>query len=477
MRNMTLIQIAEACHGQLHGASNCAEKEASGVVMDSRLVEKDYVFIATVGERVDGHDFINDVFEKGALAVICEKAPAAPKGPYILVESSFTALKDIAKWYRMQLDITVVGITGSVGKTSTKEFISSVLSRKYLVLKTEGNFNNEIGMPLTILKLRDEHEIAVLEMGISNFGEMHRLSEIARPDICVITNIGQCHLENLGTREGILKAKTEIFDFMNEDGSVCINGDDDMLATLKEVKGRKPVTFGLYTDASLGDKDVYATNVVTKGLFGSSCDIHIKKRAAKSEVTEATETVFHAAVPLPGEHMILNAMAATSVGILLNMNCKEIAEGIEAVKPVGGRSNIIREENWTIIDDCYNANPVSMKAAIDLLSMADTKKLAILGDMGELGMNEKALHKEIGEYAAASQIDILVCVGKLSLNMYHGALEAVGKQSENQKVLYYETRDELIEALPSIVEENDTILVKASHFMGFEEIVKKLLKN
>ena len=324
MKNMTLIHITSACNGQLFGADACNKKKVSGVVTDSRQVNKDFLFIATVGERVDGHDYIDEVFDKGALAVVCEKAPKRCKGPYILVDNSFSALKDIAKWYRMQLDIKVIGITGSVGKTSTKEFISSVLSRKYNILKTEGNFNNEVGLPLTILKIRDDHEIAVLEMGISNFGEMHRLSEIAKPDICVITNIGQCHLENLGSRMGILKAKTEIFDFMNEKGNVIINGDDDLLSTIDTVKGYKPMKFGLSTA-----NDVYATDVLTQGLFGSTCDIHVN------------DNIFHVNIPLPGEHMVLNALAATSVGSLLNMTNEEIAVGIETVQPVGGRSNIL----------------------------------------------------------------------------------------------------------------------------------------
>ncbi|HKL98455.1 MAG TPA: UDP-N-acetylmuramoyl-tripeptide--D-alanyl-D-alanine ligase, partial [Mobilitalea sp.] len=216
MKNMTLSNIAKACNGKLFCDESYSSCEVSGVVLDSRRVEKDYLFIATVGERVDGHSFIDSVFENGALAVLCERAPLSPKGPYILVKNSFTALADIARWYRSQLNIKVVGITGSVGKTSTKEFISSVLATKYKVLKTEGNHNNEVGLPLTILKLSTEHEIAVLEMGISDFGEMHRLSSIAKPDICVITNIGQCHLENLKSRQGVLQAKSEIFDYMSD---------------------------------------------------------------------------------------------------------------------------------------------------------------------------------------------------------------------------------------------------------------------
>ncbi len=454
MKNMTLPRIAEACNGRLMNSAGYDGREIAGAVLDSRQVAKDYLFIATVGERVDGHSFINEVFQKGALAVLCEKAPTDSAGPYILVENSLTALKELAAWYRRQLNIKVVGITGSVGKTSTKEFISSVLAQKYQVLKTEGNYNNEVGLPLTILKIREEHEIAVLEMGISNFGEMHRLTGIAKPDIAVITNIGQCHLENLGSRQGILKAKTEIFDSMDENGRVCINGDDDMLATIKEMKGSKPIRFGLNKD-----NDLYADQVISHGLFGSTCNIHSK------------DMLIPARVPLPGGHMVLNALAATAVGTLLGLTGDEIKAGVEAVKPTGGRSNILRKEDLTIIDDCYNANPVSMKAAIDLLNMADTRRVAILGDMGELGERELALHREVGRYAASSGLEVLVCVGKLSRQMYEGAAEAF-----TGTLLYYETREALIEALPSIVKKNDTILVKASHFMEFDHIVKALLK-
>lgn len=460
MKNMTLENIARACGGRLY-PEHSSQKEAAGIVMDSRLVQKDDIFLASVGERVDGHNFIDEVFEKGAMAVICEKAPIHPKGPYILVDSSLQALKDIAAWYRAQLDIKVVGITGSVGKTSTKEFISSVLAQKYKVLKTEGNYNNEIGLPLTILKITAEHEVAVLEMGISDFGEMHRLSKIAQPDICVITNIGQCHLENLGSRQGILKAKSEIFDFMKDDGRVCINGDDDMLTTLQEIKGRKPVRFGLQQD-----NELTATDIVSKGLFGSNCSIHMG------------EQTFSAEVPLPGSHMILNALAATAVGTLLDIAPEQIAEGIKAVKPVGGRSNIIRHEQYTIIDDCYNANPVSMKAALDLLRMSDTRKVALLGDMGELGTNEAELHRDVGEYAVGSGTDLLVCVGKLSRNMFEGAKAVLKKNCSSPirypEVLYFESRDSLIDALPDILKDGDTILVKASHFMGFEQVVSAI---
>lgn len=456
MRNMTLLNIAKACNGTLQNSVG-HEGEVSGVVIDSRLVKKDYLFIATKGDRVDGHDYIESAYNQGAIAVVCEKIPLNTDIPYILVQDSFIALKNIATWYRMQLNIPVIGITGSVGKTSTKEFVSSVLMQRYNVLKTEGNYNNEIGLPLTILQIRKEHEVAVVEMGISHFGEMHRLSEIAKPDYCLFTNIGQSHLENLGTRAGILKAKSEIFDFMNEDGSVILNGDDDMLSTIHTVKGKSPIRYGFDLD-----NDVYADNIISNGLLGSSCDIHIN------------DIILHINIPMPGNHMILNSLAAASMGNLLGLTNSEIINGIENIKPLSGRSNIITHKNWTIIDDCYNANPVSMKAAIDLLTMATTRKVAILGDMGELGPSEENLHKEVGIYAASKDIDIIICVGKLSYHMFEATVKAnTGHTSE--RLYYFEKLDSLKSSLLAILKNEDTILVKASHFMEFNKIVNELL--
>lgn len=480
MRNMTLKTIAEAVRGVLctegvPAAVNVDTAEAAGVVIDSRKAAKDDIFIAARGERVDGHSFIDQVFDAGALGVICEKAPAHPKGAYILVEDSFQALKDMAEYYRMQLDIKVVGITGSVGKTSTKEFVASVLSKGYRVLKTEGNFNNEVGLPLTVLQIREDCEIAVLEMGISDFGEMHRLSKIARPDVCLITNIGQCHLENLGTRDGILRAKMEIFDFMQQGGQICLNGDDDKLITIREVRGSTPIFFG-----SKSSNAVYADHYENRGLIGSRARIHIRKEVGKA----GAEVDFEAEIPLPGEHMLYNALAATAVGTLFGLTTVQIREGIRDVEAVGGRSHVIRTDRLTLIDDCYNANPVSMKAAIDLLHMTDAsdmanvslsqanvRKTAILGDMFELGAGENALHYEVGVYAAEKNIDVIICVGNLCKNMYDGA-KSVDKS--DAAIYYYADKDALFANISDIIHDGDIVLVKASHGMHFEEIIARL---
>ena len=340
MKNMTLTNIARACNGRLlYPAENSRKEiehaEAAGVVIDSRKAGENFIFVATKGERVDGHRFIPDVFAKGALGVVCEKEPESLPGPCIVVEDSFEALKQIGEFYRQQLPVKVVGITGSVGKTSTKEFVAAVLSMKYKVHKTLGNYNNEVGVPLTVLSMPEDTEVAVLEMGINHFGEMHNLSRIARPDICIMTNIGQCHLEFLGSREGILKAKSEMFVFMKEDGSVCINGDDDMLASIKEVKGKKPVTFGLSEQCR-----VYATDIKGKGLFGSEAVIHGNGES------------FAVQIPLPGEHMVYNALAAAAAGQLLGLTPEEIRDGIAAVESVSGRSHIVKLPDKVLIDDC-----------------------------------------------------------------------------------------------------------------------------
>lgn len=473
MMNLSIFEIERACGGTLVRNGVDGEAQVSSVVLDSRQVEKDGVFIATVGERVDGHRFIADVFRQGASLVIVEKTPeqveaehgvpASDWKSYLCVKDSFQALKDIAEYYRSKLTIPVVGITGSVGKTSTKEFIAGVLAEKYRVLKTEGNFNNEVGLPLTLLRIRPEHEAAVVEMGISDFGEMHRLSKMARPNICVITNIGQCHLENLKTRDGILKAKTEIFDFMAEDAEVCLNGEDDKLRTVTEVKGKKPHFFGL------GEfpEEVYADHIKSKGLWGSDAVLHLcGSREESAEVPVE--------IPLPGVHMVTNAAAAACVAGLLGLTSKQIAEGIAGVSAIGGRNHLIRLPEYTLIDDCYNANPVSMKAAIDLLTMADTCKVAILGDMFELGEDSDAMHAQVGAYAAQRGIDRIYCVGENSRHMYESALQSV----RGQEVRYYITREALLEDIDknreTILPEGCTVLIKASHGMKFTEVLERL---
>lgn len=461
MKNMTLENIEKACGGRYIGTEAEKKTEVLGVVIDSRQVESGYLFVAIPGEKVDGHKFIPDVFAKGAAAVLSEQQLEDPAGPYILVESTTKALRDLAEYYRKSLDIKVVGITGSVGKTSTKEMIASVLSEKYRVLKTEGNYNNEIGLPLTIFKIRAEHEVAVLEMGISEFGEMHRLATMANPDICVITNIGLCHLENLKTRDGILKAKTESFAHLKKDGIAILNGDDDKLSTVRQVGDKEPVFYGMEEKMEYREdakKSVYATGVENLGLYGMQARIHTPE--GERDVR----------IPIPGEHNVYNALAATAVGLSLGLSLDQISSGILKAKTIGGRTNLLNTGSMTVIDDCYNANPVSMKASIDVLATAEGRKIAVLGDMGELGENEKKLHYEVGEYLAKKEIDVLFCAGELSEEI----AKAAQKESKTCEVYYFKARDALLEQLLPFLKKGDTVLVKASHFMEYPKIVKAL---
>ena len=467
MPNLTLKNIAIACEGTYVGDETLLDKVICGAVIDSRLVEEDYLFIPIKGERVDGHNFIPQVFEKGACCVLSEIELENPAGPYIRVASSEDALKKIAAFYRRSLPIKVVGITGSVGKTSTKEMIASVVSQKFNVHKTAGNFNNEIGLPLTVFGIRAEHEVAILEMGISEFGEMRRLSMVANPDICVITNIGLCHLENLGTRDGILEAKTEMFEHVKEGAVAILNGDDDKLATKKSLNGKSTIFYGfgaepqMDTDGNpMAAKAIYATDVVNLGFEGMSAVIH------------TPQGEFDAYITIPGEHNVYNALAATAVGLELGLSLDEIKNGIAEAKTIAGRTNLIKANGYNVIDDCYNANPVSMEAALDVLSHAKGRTIAILGDMGELGEDEKELHFGVGKFVAEKKIHTLFCAGTLAAE-YKAGVESV----ENEcKVYHFANRDDMITELLSYVKEGDNILIKASHFMGFTQVVEVLTK-
>lgn len=460
MKHMSLQNIASACQGTYYGEESKKELEITGVAIDSRKIEQGFLFVPIKGERVDGHNFIPQVMENGALCTLSEQELPNADYPYILVDSTVQALQDLAKYYRSCLDIKVVGITGSVGKTSTKEMVASVLGEKYSVLKTAGNFNNEIGLPLTIFNIREEHEVAILEMGIDGFEQMHCLAKIARPDIGIITNIGYCHLESLGDRDGVLKAKTEMFDFMNENPSILLNGDDDKLCTVEEVDGQKPVFFGLEDSNAY-----YATDIESLGLKGTRCTLHL---ADCNTVT--------AQIHIPGNHMVYNALAGAAAGCALGLTPEEIKAGIEKLVPVAGRNNLIETEHLLVIDDCYNANPMSMKASLDVLTNALGRKVAIIGDMKELGENENSLHFETGIYASEKGIDMICCIGPLAKYMAEGAREAKESQdyNEHQIVRYFETKEDFLEQMNTIIEKGDTILVKASNSMKFTEIVELL---
>lgn len=448
---LQLSEIAAFCKGQLCGEES---KSVTGITIDSRQVQPGSMYVAVRGERVDGHRFVEASFESGAVCALVEEAPDC-EGNYILVKSTLQAIKDIAEGYRKTLSAKVVGITGSVGKTSTKEMIASVLEQKFKVTKTLGNFNNEIGLPLTVFRVKEEDDIAILEMGISDFGEMSRLTKIARPDICVITNIGQCHLENLGDRDGVLKAKTEIFQGMKPGAVAVLNGADDKLLTIKEVQGSAPKFFGRENN---GKNQVFAKQIEDLGLEGTNITIGFKD---DSELT--------ALIPVAGEHMVDNALAAALVGRELGLTMEEIKSGIESYETIAGRNHTIKTDKFTILDDCYNANPMSMKSALDIINKSKGRKVAVLGDMFELGEDETALHKEVGEYAGKSQLDVLICAGERCKYMAEEAKKYPGKE-----VYHFADREEVITNIDKLLQPGDTIVIKASHGMGFQKIVEYL---
>ena len=453
MKNLTIETITAACRGTLHGSADPAGREAAHVVIDSRKAGPGDVFVAINGERVDGHTFIPSVMEKGALCAVSEQDLGERDFPWIRVESTAQALLDIAKLYRDSFDIKVVGISGSVGKTSTKEMIASVLAQKYSVHKTQGNLNSDSGLPLTVFELQEENEVSVLEMGINHFGEMRKLSTVAQPDVCVITNIGVAHLEFLKTQQGILQEKTQMFQDMKPGGSIILNGDDPLLAAVGPVRGVKPLFYGTNPRC-----DIYADEIRSLGLQGSACVIH------------TPDGSFACTIPTPGAHMISNALAGAAVGYVLGLTGQEIRDGIEHLPFLPGRNNIIKTGRNIILDDCYNANPVSMRAAIDVLNLGIGRKVAILGNMGELGKNEKELHYEVGTYLASTGTDAVIAVDELAKEIIRGLKDA-GSAIETH---WFPSRDELIPQLGSLIREGDNILVKASNSMGFGGIVKAL---
>ena len=455
MNNITLEKILKVCNGSFYGDNNLLNTSVSGITIDSRKVEEGFLFIPIKGERYDGNDFIDSAYEKKAICCLTEKRPKTNNHPYILVDSCFQAFKDLAEYYRSLFSAKVIAITGSVGKTTTKEMAVSILSQKYRVLKTQGNYNNEIGLPLTLLNIKEDCEVVVLEMGMNNFGEISRLSKMARPDVCVLTNIGVSHIENLKSREGILKAKTEIFEYMNKDGTVILNGDDDMLSTLKNSK-LNAVFYGI-----CNTNDIYADKIIDMGLEGTNCNIHF------------SDNNINVHIPSPGKHMIYNSLAAAAVGKALGLSNEEIKKGIETSVPASNRMNITKGDDITIINDVYNASPASVNAAIDVLCYSAGRKVCILGDMFELGEHSAQFHYDVGQYAALKNIDLIICAGNMAKHISLGAIE----NGNGCTVVYFYNQDIMINAISNLILKDDTVLVKASRGMQFENTVEELQKT
>lgn len=331
--------------------------------------------------------------------------------------------------------------------------IASVLSQKYNVHKTLGNFNNEWGLPITIFEMNETHEVAILEMGVNHFGEMRRLSSVASPDICVITNIGMAHLEFFKTREGIFQEKSQMIQDMKNGGTIILNGDDDILSSCGPIKGVTPQFFGIGKN-----NEFYADNITSLGLKGTSCTIHLPSGEC-----------FDCTVPLPGAHMVSNALSGAAVGYNLDLTAEEIKAGIEHLPSIPGRGAIISTDKLVILDDCYNANPVSMKASMDVLDLAIGRKVAVLGDMGELGDDASRMHYETGAYASKKGIDLVCAIGTLGKEIAAGASDSGVKE-----VLWFETKADFLAVASEFLKDGDNVLVKASHGMHLEEIVEAL---
>lgn len=448
MKNLHLSDILRVTGGQYGGPRPAPEREIRFITTDSREAGKDCLFAALPGERTDGHNYMESAFEKGALAVLCERRPRREDIPSVVVPSTAAALSDIAAYYRLQFPIPVVGVTGSVGKTTAKEVIASVLGRRFRVHKTGGNFNNELGVPLTIFNLRPEHEAAVIEMGISQFGEMRRLTKVVRPNMAIITVIGRSHLEYLHDREGVLRAKSEILEGMPEDGVVFVNGDDDLLGSAGF--GLRTVRFGL------GENCIVRAENVQTVEGGEATEFQIVRGGRR----------FAVRVPAYGSHMVHAALAGAAVGLELGLTEEEIAAGLAEYRTVGRRARIVRTEFCTLVDDCYNANPDSCAAAIRSLAALPGRKVCILGDMLELGEQSPSLHRELGALAAASGARAVITCGREARFIYEGARKA----EEHVLAWHFEEKEALIECLPMLLQEGDVVLVKASHGMHFDDI-------
>lgn len=446
MRRMTLGEIASACGGRLSDAADAAQTVCD-IKIDSRKVQSGDLFIAIKGERFDGNDFLDDAYQNGAVCAVCER-PAGDK-PYILVESTFAALKDIAAYYRSMMDVKVVAVTGSVGKTTAKEMLYAVLSQKYDVLKTQGNFNNEYGLPQTMFRIEEHHDVAVIEMGMSGFGEISELSRIAKPDAAVIMNIGESHIGNLGSRDGIFQAKCEIFDYMNEDAPAVLNGDDDKLVTMKR---RSTVFFGKgkHNDVSLREithTDMRGTRLIAD-CFGETLELFI---------------------PKPGAYLVYPALAAAAIGKKLGLTNAQITDGVAQFVPVGMRMDVRETDKLTIINDVYNASRQSMRAGAQTLAFAKGRKVAIIGDILELGEYGRNIHTKTGEEMGALGIDLIICVGELAQYMAEGA-----RRTSSGDVQYFPAQEALLGELNKWIRTGDTVFVKASRGMHFENISQRL---
>ncbi len=458
MESITLAQLLEAVDGQLLGGFSNLEAPIVQVDTDSRDIHPGSVFIPLVGERFDGHAYITAALEGGACGCLTarERESYLPGKFYVKVASTQRALRDLAAWYKARFDIPFIAVTGSVGKTTAKDMLSAVLGVRDKVLKTEGNFNNNIGLPLTLLRLDRSCQTAVLEMGMDRFGEIDYLGGIVQPDVGIITNIGDAHIERLGSRENIFRAKCELLPHIRKDGLLILNGDDALLSTLR---GNSPVRTVF---CGRGEGLEYRAQVT--GGDGVS---HIRCRITTPSMDREV------CIPALGEHMIYPALFAAAAAEHFGLTAGQIEEGLTRFVPTRMRMNILRRgAGITILDDTYNANPQSMRAAIRVL--ADSRgsfKAAVLGDMLELGPFSPALHTEVGEYLGRAGIQCLVAVGEQAAFMARGA-----RNAQVPQVYHCPDRAAAAALLPELLRPDSTLLVKGSRGMKLEELTAKLLQ-
>lgn len=447
MTGCTVKELCAAVGGTLLQESGAVVTEVS---TDSRSIPAGALFVPLVGERFDGHDYLDAALERGAAGCLTARKPASLLKDkfYIQVSDTLEALKALAAWYRAKFDIPMVQVTGSAGKTTTKEMIAAVLSQRFSTLKTQANFNNAIGTPMTLLNLSPEHQAAVIETGMNHFGEIRYLGEMVRPTVAVITNVGDAHIENLGgTRQGILQAKCEIFENLHPVGLAVLNGDDELLSGL--ALPFETVLCGRHERCG-----VRVTNVAEHGIEGVTCTITTKR------------DVYEVAIPSPGAYMIYPAAMAIAIGEHLGLTKAELLSGIAAYRPVGSRMHLVRCSNdRIIIDDCYNANPQAMAEALRILAQTEhPRRVAVLGDMGELGDLTEQAHRDMGELTRTLGLDAVVAVGP----------KAKAIQDANPDTLWFPTVTEALPAIRAAFTAGTAVLVKASHAMHFTDIVKDL---
>lgn len=447
-----------------------AAVQIEGVGTDSRRVKARQLFVPLVGDQFDGHHYVQQALQDGAAAALWETGREVPEelaeAPLLFVKNTLTALQRLASSYRDELYVRVIGITGSNGKTTTKDMVAAVLGTTFNVHKTEGNLNNHIGLPLTVLQLAEDTDAAVLEMGMSGFGEIELLTNIAKPDIAVITNIGDAHLLQLGSREGIAKAKLEIAQGLHSGGLLLYNGDEPLIeAELHNTslpEGLEQQTFGLQDG-----NDWMAANI-TIGAVSSAFQV---KRLGGIEYSAPYN------IPVPGQHNVSNALAAIAIGRRLGISEEQIRQGLLELELTGMRIQPVQAYNGAmILNDAYNANPTAVRAAVDLVEQLAgfRRKWIVLGDMLELGPDEAALHYEAGAYITPNKADAVITLGKLSENTSEGAKSQFPNGTEEQSIIHFEDKEKLALWLKEQLDPGDLVLVKGSRGMRMEQIVQTL---